>query len=312
MAPPQPVDSPSYVCGTRFAPNAGMDTVLRKHFWLVLLLLLSGAAYATAQIASALLAAPDALPAGGDASEESAPAARAPKDAGAVLARNIFNSDPQRPPPPAPEGGTVTASGPTEEADLGVELVAVIDADRPASSFAHIRERSSEDASVFRIGDRLRGDAEIVRIEWRRVLVWHNGRLESLTLFGGPPRKSPPPPLPTPGAGIRQVGELAYRVAPARAKQLLRLEGILTGARVVPVFEQGKVAGFRLAQVRPDGPCAAIGLRPGDVLQRLNGQVVDSLEKALAAHESLKSAREVTIDIVRGGIRRTLSYSIGE
>lgn len=74
-----------------------------------------------------------------------------------------------------------------------------------------------------------------------------------------------------------------------------------------PAMKDGRFYGFRLKALNPDW---AIDLRPGDVIVRVNGQVIEHPEEADAALRSLEKAPSLKIDYERDGKMRTLELPI--
>lgn len=82
----------------------------------------------------------------------------------------------------------------------------------------------------------------------------------------------------------------------------------LSHLRLSPVFEGARFVGFAIAGIDP--AWGDIGLVPGDVLVRVNGQPIERPEQAQAAFESLRVVSEVVVDITRAGVPATLRYRI--
>ena len=74
-----------------------------------------------------------------------------------------------------------------------------------------------------------------------------------------------------------------------------------------PAMKDGRFYGFRLKALNPDW---ALDLRPGDVIVRVNGQVIEHPEEADAALRSLEKAPSLKIDYEREGKMRTLELPI--
>src|SRR5207245_2916265 len=93
----------------------------------------------------------------------------------------------------------------------------------------------------------------------------------------------------------------------------LRLWGVgLQGreARARAEVRKGRPAGFRLFQIRDDSLFAKLGLRNGDVVERVNGTQVADPTALLAFLQRLRTEPRVALDIVRGDAPRTLVYDL--
>ncbi|WP_437883063.1 DegQ family serine endoprotease [Pseudomonas sp. LRF_L74] len=76
-------------------------------------------------------------------------------------------------------------------------------------------------------------------------------------------------------------------------------------------FGLDKPAGALVAQVLEDGPAAKGGLQVGDVILSANGQPIIMSADLPHLVGSLKPGSKVSLDVVRGGDRKTLSLSVG-
>ncbi len=85
----------------------------------------------------------------------------------------------------------------------------------------------------------------------------------------------------------------------------------LQGVETEPVIAGGEFQGFRLLRLYPDDArFAALDLSPGDVIKRINGEVIERPEQALRVWESLRVASQLLVDYERDGEARQLRFSI--
>jgi hypothetical protein len=80
--------------------------------------------------------------------------------------------------------------------------------------------------------------------------------------------------------------------------------------RIVPHVENGVPAGFRIYGVSAGSFMAAIGLKNGDTVFRINGFDLTTPDQALAAYARLRTAATLTVEISRRGAPLTLEYRI--
>ncbi len=85
---------------------------------------------------------------------------------------------------------------------------------------------------------------------------------------------------------------------------------LMRSARAVPAQRDGKVRGFALFGIRPGTLFDRLGLRNGDVITGMAGRSLDSPEAALELYASLRSAKQLAIDIERSGRPQTRTYHI--
>ncbi len=118
-------------------------------------------------------------------------------------------------------------------------------------------------------------------------------------------------PIRKNGAGVRRLSNDKFMVD---QKEVLasteNMSRILTQARAVPYLEQGKTVGFRISEIVPGSIYEKIGLRNGDVIQRVNSQELDNPAKFFQLYQGLRNERNIAIDLIRNGQRQTLNYEI--
>lgn len=320
-----------------------MELLFKKYFWTVALAFIAVAALLSAKTVNTFIDASfRGLPTGGpEAAKAAQPVVRAgSKDPSLILSRYIFNSEhkPEVPGtgPSAPAGpptlttqkegdeddGTCRASS-AEETDMDIEVIALIVTDHRSWSFAQVKERRSEEAKLFKLGDTIRTEARIVDIRPRVMVITRSGKCEKFTMFEERPKpKMPGGPTPAPTGGppsvgvddrnIKNLGNDRFIISRDEVdKQLSNLNVLATQARIVPHFEGGQGAGFKLFAIRPGSVYSKIGIQNGDVIKQINGEMINSPDKALEAYARLKNAQSIQIDLVRNGQKKTLQYSIG-
>jgi general secretion pathway protein C len=254
--------------------------------------------------------APDATP------------ARGPKDAQAVVDRNMFCTEcappvvePGPAPPPAdPSIVPLTA--------LPLRLVATHVAEgRHAArdSLAFVVDTASDRQGAYAVGARLASAGPIVAIAHQHV-DFHNeatGRDERIALLAdGAPRVTPPSPPKPDGAaadlGIRATGLGSYDVDRSLLEQAFANPmAFARDARLVPsTGKDGRADGFRVVSVRSGSAAAALGLTRGDTIQAINGISLDSMDAVMNAFGKLRDSRDLQLDLMRGGKPTSLRYSI--
>ncbi len=85
---------------------------------------------------------------------------------------------------------------------------------------------------------------------------------------------------------------------------------ILTDARLLPNFIDGRQHGFVVREVKPGGFYDGIGLRNGDVILRANNIELTSPNDGIKIFNLLKELDKVELDILRDGSRKTLTFII--
>jgi S1-C subfamily serine protease len=75
-------------------------------------------------------------------------------------------------------------------------------------------------------------------------------------------------------------------------------------------FELAPQGGFRAAELRPGSFLARMGLRQGDVIQRVDGRWLRGVDDASAAYNWVRVTDHFAVDIIRDGKPLTLRFQI--
>lgn len=323
-----------------------LDSYFKSYFWSFRLLVLALAAFILAQTANAFIGRSLAVPASDIAAPRAAQrAARGPdRDLAAAwspfLERNVFKAVREDlAPVETPETTEPVATPASAQLDpseynetncqpttLKANLVTTMVTPDPDESVAVFEDPGEGEVIVYRTGDQILDKAEVMFIERRNVFVRHNNRCERFSL--GDPSQAPtvaarPPPRrpggdeeddgdkDALGAGVQQVSDSEYTIPKVEIDNVLsNLNKIATQARIVPSFRNGKAQGFKLFSIRPNSLYARIGIKNGDIIQKINGYAINSPDKALAIYSKLKDARTISVDLLRRGKKTSLSYTI--
>ncbi|MCB9475818.1 MAG: hypothetical protein H6685_03040 [Deltaproteobacteria bacterium] len=181
-------------------------------------------------------------------------------------------------------------------------------------SQAVIRTHETGTVDVYRIGDKLSEGATLTGIERRRVtVVWNDGRTDILELPETAVQEVEPIQRnATVGVnGVKKIGDDTYAIdqefignALANPAQLMR------GAFLAPSLEKGRIVGFKITRIRNGSLYQNLGLESGDVIHRLNGREINGPEAALVLFTELRNADRFSLDLTRGGERRSFSYDV--
>jgi general secretion pathway protein C len=178
-------------------------------------------------------------------------------------------------------------------------------------TFALIRKNSSQEERVFRLGDRVFDLGRLSAVQKETVTIQVNGQPAQLATPSAPASASPQPAAPTPGRLASQVSGSGYVIDQRALNAALDNVGqAMTDARMIPSMKDGKVEGFRVAEVKPAGIFGMVGLKNGDVLLRINDFPIDSPEKAIQSLASLKGQNRIKLDLIRDGQPSTFTYDI--
>jgi general secretion pathway protein C len=162
------------------------------------------------------------------------------------------------------------------------------------------------------------GLAKVVRIEEFRVYILNQRthRFEFISSREGDLGRKERPMQKTEaeeeGSGVRKVGPMSYEIDQKEFdKAMTNVAKLLMEAKALPETDNnGNQIGFKIYYLKEGSLFQKIGIERDDVLTRINGNDLNSLEKALPLFGKLRSANHFTIDLKRGGRSLTLDYSV--
>lgn len=248
-----------------------------------------------------------------------------------LIARNVFNSEPEPEIPPEEEVEE-EISDEIIESDLNVQLLGTLFSKKPEWSLATINSDGS--SKLVKIGSKIMDDAEIIKIERRYILLLHQKKRKIVRLGGegqkhmpqrygsytsspyAPSTYSPSiysPPIPTMdySKGVQKVGPYEYQIDRSMLEENLKdLSSLGMQARIVPNYQNGKYEGFKLIGIRPNSLYRAIGIQSGDIIKRVNGEELNTPNKAIELFDKLRTSPSIILDIERRGQNMSLNYKI--
>lgn len=181
-------------------------------------------------------------------------------------------------------------------------------------TFALVQRTSSKEERVFRLGDTVFDLGPLVAVKKESASIKAGGQIVTITTpnSGGGAAPASPAGQPGPGGSLAaQVGAGSYVVDQRALNAALDNIGqAMTDARLLPSSKDGKVEGFRVSEVKPQGIFGTVGIRNGDVLLRINDFPIDSPEKAIQSFASLKGQSRIKLDLIRDGQPTTFTYDI--
>ena len=234
--------------------------------------------------------------------------------ASVILERNLFGA--------ALTGDTlvdnIESDEPLAATKLPLRLLGTAAATREERSRAAIEDEKTRKHMIVAVGDRLVGHSRVrvTGIDRTRVILDNAGRPEELLLHDDDRKRKP-----TPKRQSRQA-----RRSPRKDRQkslndrLEALSGndgqgisdILSSARIVPHYEDGKMQGMKVDAIKTGSVFEKIGIQDGDIITEVNGIVIDRLEATSAIFDEFAEADTIVTAVRRGNEALTMSAEAAE
>lgn len=258
-----------------------------------------------------------------------------------VSKRNIFNSE-EAPDVPVVLPGAkekradLDLSGPAVKTSLNIKVLGtmVVGKGVDSRSSATVVGSKKRKADVYFVGGKetFEEGVELVRVKKDRIEFINKGRLEyallegvleKLTIFA---RAEDVHYKDQKGKGTgreREVRATERREEKSTAEEgdvlvidqreideaLANMDRLYTEIRIVPNFRDGRPAGLKVLAIKPGSIFSKLGLKRGDILERINGLELD-IKRGMDLFGQLRDQKNLRIDLVRRGKSQTLEYEI--
>ncbi|MBC7742355.1 MAG: PDZ domain-containing protein [Bdellovibrionaceae bacterium] len=239
-----------------------------------------------------------------------------------ITNRNLFSSTGVM-----PEAITARkdSSQPGENADpipsqLPLNLIGTMVHSNPAKSIVAVEVKSKNISGSYSTGADIEGLARVEKIERNIVFIRNNntGALEYLELNKAGNKVSfdaskAAAPSAAKGNDVISTGNNVFQI---KRSDLLKytndLSSVLMQARAVPNKDPntGEINGFRILDMQPGSIYEQLGLKPMDVLKGVNGEPIDSVQKAMEMYNTLKNGNQVKLQVERAGKNDTFTYDV--
>lgn len=245
-----------------------------------------------------------------------------------IVSRDLWGArfePPEEGPPPTPP--------PPPVPHPNLKLLGTSVSRDPSSSWAFIEDVASKTQKSYQVGDEIRG-AKIMEINRTQVVLNHMGQRFVIVCFKD---RIPVPPHRTSfSRAFRKIGENKWLVSRiglwklvnAQVLEAMSREGFfkmvaedviqaLTTVGCRPYYppgrrRRGEAEGYEIV-VLPEGHLAAhLGVKQGDVIRSVNGEMITGKERALELLQEVQDEDRVVVEIKRGEELLNLEYIIQE
>lgn len=225
-----------------------------------------------------------------------------------ILSRNLFNEKGLIPETDDSSG----FDGPPVKTSLPLNLMGVIVVQDELKSVASIEDRGSNQVIAVRVNEPITPETLVQKIESNKVIFINknSGRREFVDL----PKEGVLPTVrakstSSAGSGIQKASETNYQIPREEVdKTLSNLNEVLTQARCVPNFENGRPSGYRCFQIVPGSIYDKLGMKDGDVISEINGQSINDPGKAFEIFGQLRTMSSVDLRLKRGTQSLNMHY----
>ncbi|MGA1869229.1 MAG: type II secretion system protein GspC [bacterium] len=200
--------------------------------------------------------------------------------------------------------------------------------------YAIIMDLQKRQQDIYREQEKV-GPAKVLHIYRNKVIIEHNGKEEMLICFENTllqdtidklteeeqkpvsdSSDSPKENKPLPTHIGKKIGPDHWEIEKSDVENLVdNASQLLTEIRIIPHFKDGKLDnpdGFQLAHVKRGSLFDRMGVKSGDIIRSVNGQAVNSPEKAFEAYQTFKNSSAIELVVTRNRKEITLKYDINE
>ena len=174
-------------------------------------------------------------------------------------------------------------------------------------------ETSPKIFALYKVNNETSNDVwgnKLVGISDAKVYIESGGQKMTLELYAKKTVDANPQQGAATGSeGGQQFNQTLSR-AEIRQKVFNNMDNALQGIQAGPYRVNGQIVGYRLINVRPTNIMFKLGARSGDIVRRVNGQILDSTQKLMGMWETIKNDPKITVDIERDGKNIKYDFNI--
>lgn len=169
--------------------------------------------------------------------------------------------------------------------------------------YAIIEETKKTEQDVFASGDSVFGEASVLEVTSERVtLKREDGEIVTLIIDDSASSSFTGSSSPSVESMVVSKSQLD--------EALSNLPLLLTQARAVPYFKDGKSVGLRLFAIKSGSMFETIGLKNGDILKSINGTSLGDITQAVKLFEELRNERSISVQVERNREDKEFQYQI--
>lgn len=215
-----------------------------------------------------------------------------------ITERNLFGSLEK-----AAEGVKEEEVEDLEPTSLRIALLGTVTGDEQ-NAFAVIEEKDKRKQGLYRVGDSIQ-NATVKMILREKVVLRVGTKDEVLTMEESAASRREERPGPSQPA---KKGSTITVNRKELSDSLKNINKVLSEVRIRPHFKDGKSDGLSVSRIKAGSVFSKLGLRNGDIVQKINDKPINSPDDVLALYEKLKSGSQVSVEVTRKGQPKTMNY----
>ncbi len=194
-----------------------------------------------------------------------------------------------------------------EPTSLNVALLGTVTGDNQDAR-AVIEEIGKRKQGLFKVGDSIQ-NAMVKMILNGKVVLRVGNKDEVLSLEDSFSSSSSRTGKVTPVKASNNKAFSTITVKRSYIRRTLKdINKLMSQVFVRPHFKNGRADGLEVTQIKRGSFFASLGLRNGDVIQKINNKPIKNPDDAMAFYNRLKSGSRVSIVITRGQKPKTINY----
>ncbi len=172
------------------------------------------------------------------------------------------------------------------------------------NAFAVIEETDKRKQGLYKIGDSVQ-NATVKKILREKVVLRVGTKDEILTMEESAASRRDKRRRPS------KSTERGTTITVSRKdiqNSLKDINNLMSQVRIRPHFKDGKSDGLSVSRIKGGSIFSKLGLRNGDIVQKINGEPINSPDEVLVLYEKLKSGSRVSLEVTRKGEPKTMNY----
>ena len=172
------------------------------------------------------------------------------------------------------------------------------------NAFAVIEETDKRKQGLYKIGDSVQ-NATVKTILREKVVLRVGTKDEILTMEESAASRREKVRGPSKTAERGNTITVSRKDIQSSLKDINKL---MSEVRIRPHFKDGESDGLSVSRIKGGSVFSKLGLRNGDIVQKINGEPINSPDEVLALYEKLKSGSRVSLEVTRKGEPKTMNY----